>query len=199
MLCVQHITDMNVKLELVESKTGTGSSRHSAAHYHNLTDTLRKRLLQTTGSFKQILTLRTESLKSQDRRRNLYSSCVEGSNEDQKTFSFTASGQSFDVEGQQHQQRTIRYNQQRADGVEQVQRMIGELGQIFHKVASMVTQQEELVQRIDEDIDTTITNVNQGQSELLSYFQRISSDRALILKVFAVIIAFVIFFVLFLT
>ncbi|PHJ24560.1 syntaxin 5 [Cystoisospora suis] len=63
----------------------------------------------------------------------------------------------------------------------------------------MISHQDEMIQRIDHDIDTSMHNIREGQTELLNYFHRISSNRSLILKVFAILFAFIIFFVFFLS
>lgn len=196
----EHITEMNSKLELVEMKATRFGTQHTATHYQNTAETLRNKLLQATSQFKQVLQARTENMKTQNDRRNLYSSSATN-RFDSSSLSFAnSSASSFDVErGEQSLFQRVHYSQERAEGVENVQRMIGELGQIFQKVASMVAQHDEFVQRIDEDIDSSLHNVAEGQNELLNYFHRISSNRSLILKVFAVLLAFVIFFVLFLT
>eukprot|EP00922_Rhytidocystis_sp_ex-Travisia-forbesii_P010489 GHVS01015367.1.p1 GENE.GHVS01015367.1~~GHVS01015367.1.p1 ORF type:complete len:294 (+),score=61.69 GHVS01015367.1:351-1232(+) len=199
-----YITDMNGKLEMLERKTGgSGGSRQTAAHYNNIADTLKNRLLQTTAQFKQLLQQRTESMRNQESRRNMYSSSSTAYRRGGAHPSFMSEQGGGEMERgggeEQAMVQRVQYSQERAEGMENVQRMIGELGQIFQKVASMVTQQEELVQRIDEDVDTSLHNVNQGQTELLNYFHRISSNRSLILKVFAILVAFVIFFVVFLT
>ncbi len=52
--------------------------------------------------------------------------------------------------------------------------------------------------RIDQDVDDSLHNVNEGQSELLKYFHSISSNRKLILKIFAILLFFVVFFIFFL-
>ncbi|KAJ1606339.1 syntaxin 5A-like protein [Cryptosporidium canis] len=99
----------------------------------------------------------------------------------------------------QHQNQSFSYARSRAEAVENVQRMIGELAQIFQKVAGMVTQQEEMIQRIDEDITNTLSNVEHGHAELIKYYNYVKSNRGLIVKLFLLLIAFIIFFVVFLT
>lgn len=99
----------------------------------------------------------------------------------------------------QHHNQSFSYARSRAEAVENVQRMIGELAQIFQKVAGMVTQQEEMIQRIDEDITNTFSNVEHGHAELIKYYNYVKSNRGLIIKLFLLLIAFIIFFVIFLT
>ncbi|KAL8446624.1 hypothetical protein Emag_004684 [Eimeria magna] len=69
------INALNQKVDTLEAagaNVGVGSG-HSKQHYVTVTEVLKTRLLDVTKEFKDILTLRTENLKRQDRRRNLYS------------------------------------------------------------------------------------------------------------------------------
>ncbi|ETW27730.1 hypothetical protein PFFCH_04855 [Plasmodium falciparum FCH/4] len=75
------------------------------------------------------------------------------------------------------------YLHSRADAMENIQKVIGDLAQMFQKVATMVTQQDEMIKRIDEDIDISLTNTREGQNYLLTYFNRLTSTRTLILQV----------------
>merc|ERR1712183_1235600 len=96
------------------------------------------------------------------------------------------------------QAMAMQYTTSRVEAVQSVQKTIGELAQMFQKMAVMVTAQEEMIQRIDHDVDDTLSNVEQGQDHLLKYFHHISSNRWLIIKVFFILIFFVVFFVVFL-
>merc|ERR1719230_163077 len=93
------------------------------------------------------------------------------------------------------QAQSLQYHTSRADAVQSVQKTIGELAQMFQKMAVMVTAQEDMIRQIDHDVDDTLDNLNQGQDSLLKYFHQISSNRMLIIKVFLILIFFVIFFV----
>ena len=60
-----------------------------------------------------------------------------------------------------------------------------------------VQEQGELAIRIDENIDDSLSNVDSAQAQLLKYLNSISSNRWLIMKVFAVLAVFLIVFVTF--
>ncbi|KAF5828235.1 hypothetical protein DUNSADRAFT_18004 [Dunaliella salina] len=55
----------------------------------------------------------------------------------------------------------------------------------------------EMAIRIDENIDDTLSNVTSAQAQLLKYLNTISSNRWLVLKVFGVLLFFLIFFIMF--
>ena len=104
--------------------------------------------------------------------------------------------------GQQSQGQMLIANQDqylsaRAEALQNVERTITELGGIFQQLATMVAEQGELAVRIDENVDEAVANVDNAQTHLLKYLNRISSNRWLIMKIFGVLISFLVFFVVF--
>lgn len=89
------------------------------------------------------------------------------------------------------------YVQQRAETMQNIESTIVELGGIFQQLAHMVKEQEEMVERIDTNIQDVEMNVDAAHSEILKYFQSVSKNRWLMIKIFGVLIMFFIFFVLF--
>ena len=63
--------------------------------------------------------------------------------------------------------------------------------------AMQVQEQGELTIRIDENVDDTLANVDSAQAQLLRYLNSISSNRWLVMKIFAVLLVFLIIFVVF--
>lgn len=89
------------------------------------------------------------------------------------------------------------YIQSRADTMQNIESTIVELGSIFQQLAHMVKEQEETVQRIDANVEDTQLNVEAAHTEILKYFQSVSSNRWLMIKIFLVLIVFFIIFVVF--
>lgn len=102
---------------------------------------------------------------------------------------------------QQQQQQLVplqdNYMQSRAEALQNVESTIHELSSIFTQLATMVSQQGELAIRIDENIDETLSNVEGAQGQLLKYLNSISSNRWLMMKIFFVLIVFLLIFVFF--
>ncbi|KAF8711728.1 Syntaxin-5 N-terminal, Sly1p-binding domain, partial [Rhizoctonia solani] len=95
-------------------------------------------------------------------------------------------------------ERQDNYLQERSTAIESIESTIAELGQIFTQLAQMVAEQRETVQRIDADTVDIANNVAGAQRELLKYYASISSNRWLMLKVFGVLIVFLVWTWLFL-
>lgn len=89
------------------------------------------------------------------------------------------------------------YMQSRAEALQNVESTIHELGSIFNQLATLVSQQGEIAIRIDENMDDTLTNVEGAQGALLKYLNSISSNRWLMIKIFFVLIFFLMVFLFF--
>ena len=96
-----------------------------------------------------------------------------------------------------YQDQDQNYATSRADAIHNVERTITELGGIFQQLATMVNEQGEMAIRIDENVEDVVANVDQAQGELLKYLNYISNNRWLAMKVFGVLMAFLMFFIVF--
>ena len=89
------------------------------------------------------------------------------------------------------------YLRERADAMSTVESNIVELGTIFNKLAEMVSEHQEMVQRVEDNVDETNTNVNMSMNVLTDTLTSLRTNRALALKVFSILTLFIIFFIVF--
>ncbi|XP_022929566.1 syntaxin-32-like [Cucurbita maxima] len=124
------------------------------------------------------------------------------------SFSKTSPGKQVDGESQpllqqqqQQQQQMVplqdTYMQSRAEALQNVESTIHELSNIFNQLATLVSEQGEIAIRIDENMDDTLSNVEGAQGALLKYLNSISSNRWLMIKIFFVLIFFLMVFLFF--
>lgn len=97
--------------------------------------------------------------------------------------------------------------------MERIEGSIHELGQIFSQLASLVSEQGEMITRlvfcrfhikvlyfrIDSNVDDATVNIDAAHTELVRYFANISRNRWLIIKVLGTLMVFFVIFVVFLT
>ncbi|KAK3364442.1 t-SNARE [Lasiosphaeria hispida] len=88
------------------------------------------------------------------------------------------------------------YIQQRGQAIEAIESTIHELGSIFGQLASMVSEQSEMIERIDANTEDVVDNVEGAQKELLKYWSRVSGNRWLVAKMFGVLMIFFLLWVL---
>ncbi|XP_028791654.1 syntaxin-32 isoform X2 [Neltuma alba] len=222
----QDITALNsavVELQLISNaRNDSGNiSSDTTSHSTTVVDDLKTRLMSTTKEFKEVLTMRTENLKVHENRRQLFSSTAskEAANPFVRQRPLAAksaanapappwaSGKQVDGESQplllqqQQQQQMVplqdTYMQSRAEALQNVESTIHELSSIFNQLATLVSQQGEIAIRIDENMDDTLANVEGAQGALLKYLNSISSNRWLMIKIFFVLIFFLMVFLFF--
>lgn len=199
------------------------NGRHIQTHSNSVVVSLQSKLASMSSDFKQVLEVRTENLKHQKSRREHFSqspvansmppSAFSGHNgsvlfQDEMNHMSSTGGQvaiDMDSTGDRaklNQQMQIiddqdAYIQSRADTMQNIETTIVELGSIFQQLATMVKEQEEMVTRIDDNTSDALLNVEGAHTEILKYFQSVTSNRWLMIKVFAIIIVFFIIFVVF--
>lgn len=88
------------------------------------------------------------------------------------------------------EEQSNEYLQQRNSAVETIEATINEVGNMFQQLATMVSEQGETIQRIDQNVDDIDINIQGAQRELLKYYARILNNRWLFLKIFGVLLVF---------
>lgn len=86
--------------------------------------------------------------------------------------------------------------QDRSEIVRGIESTIVELQGIFQQLASLVAEQGEMIERIDSNVEESVTNIDTAQNELLRYLRSVGSNRGLVLKLFGVLVVFIIVFIL---
>ena len=103
--------------------------------------------------------------------------------------------------GQQQQMQLIPdqdYLRERADAMSQVESNIVELGTIFNRLAVMVSEHKELVQRVEDNVDDANSNITLSLNTLTDTLHNLQTNRALFFKILSVLVIFIIGFVVFL-
>ncbi|KAL9612281.1 MAG: hypothetical protein Q9167_003104 [Letrouitia subvulpina] len=88
------------------------------------------------------------------------------------------------------------YINMRGDAIAAIEQTINELGSVFGQLASLVSEQGEMVQRIDANTEDVVDNVEGAQKELMKYWSRVSGNRWLVAKMFGVLMIFFLLWVL---
>lgn len=183
------------------------TSQNMESHSKTVILNLQQQLATMSNSFKNTLEIRTQNNQQQKLRRQQFSSPDTNTLLNQNSASATVLELGSGAQGQQRQQQqllvygdnSLQYLEERASAMQNVEATIVELGTIFNQLATMVQQQEEMITRIDTNVTDTALNVESAHQSLLQYFQTVSNNRWLMFKVFGVLFAFFLVFVLFAT
>uniref|UniRef100_A0A4W3GWZ6 Syntaxin-5 n=1 Tax=Callorhinchus milii TaxID=7868 RepID=A0A4W3GWZ6_CALMI len=201
----QDINSLNKQIaqlqEFVRAK-GSQNGRHVQTHSNTIVVSLQSRLASMSNDFKSVLEVRTE-VKSSKSLASGHPPAVKGGSVLLQDDARRSGDVAIDMDAKSSQQLQLideqdSYIQSRTDTMQNIEATIVELGSIFQQLAHMVKEQEETIQRIDTNIEDTQLNVEAAHSEILKYFQSVTSNRWLMIKIFLILVVFFIIFVVFL-
>jgi len=89
------------------------------------------------------------------------------------------------------------YLRDRADAMEQVESNIVELGTVYNRLATMVHEHKDMVQRVEDNVDESNSLINLSLSTLTDTLTNLQSNRGLALKLFSILVVFIISFIIF--
>jgi len=214
----QDLSSLNQQISSLQtlSRAQHPKADQEGEHNKNVVFMLQGKLTDVSVNFKDVLEVRTQNIQaSRSRTENfvssvsantapqisqsaspLYSTPNRGSpgpGQDLLSLNPVGDQQLLMMEEAQPQNT---YIHQRGEAIEAIERTISELGGIFGQLASMVSEQSEMIQRIDANTEDVVDNVQGAQRELLKYWSRVSSNRWLIAKMFGVLMIFFLLWVL---
>ncbi|ODV90623.1 hypothetical protein CANCADRAFT_57091 [Tortispora caseinolytica NRRL Y-17796] len=192
-----------------KSNSGKSNSQRSE-HAEKVVVLLQGKLTSVTSGFKGVLEVRTKNIQASRSRTEQFMNINSHSDVDSRLSSKPGSGfstpdqaenpyaGSSDVLTLPNQQQSLslleqqqdQYIQERGSAIEAIESTIQELGGIFQQLAHMVSEQRDMVQRIDQDTEAVLDNVSGAHRELLKYYATISSNRWLFLRVFGILLIF---------
>uniref|UniRef100_K3X8M1 t-SNARE coiled-coil homology domain-containing protein n=1 Tax=Globisporangium ultimum (strain ATCC 200006 / CBS 805.95 / DAOM BR144) TaxID=431595 RepID=K3X8M1_GLOUD len=104
----------------------------------------------------------------------------------------TAPGNGSHQAMQYHQRQDA---QTRYQNAMQVESTIVEITGMYTRMATMVSEQGEIISRIDDNMDVASANVVAAEGELLKYYNMVTGNRSLILKIFLILLLMIFLFV----
>ncbi|RKF73598.1 Integral membrane protein sed5 [Golovinomyces cichoracearum] len=214
----QDLSSLNQQISFLHtiSRSQHPKADQEGEHNKNVVFLLQGKLTNVSANFKDVLEVRTKNIQaSRARTENfvssisahvtpppiqssspLYNNASKNSNgvvQDLLSLSPVGDQQLLMME---EAQPSNTYIQQRGEAIEAIERTIGELGGIFGQLATMVSEQNEMIQRIDANTEDVVDNVQGAQRELLKYWSRVSGNRWLVAKMMGVLMIFFLIWVL---
>jgi syntaxin 5 len=89
------------------------------------------------------------------------------------------------------------YLRERANAMSTVESNIVELGTIFNKLAVMVSEHQEMVQRVEDNVEEANATINLSLGVLTDTLTSLRTNRMLVLRIFSIFVAFIIMFIVF--
>ena len=187
------IMRINTELKSIDNHIAETEQLKSKPHDSVMRiQTMRSSLANVATSFKSVMEKRTELLNKQKQRRGDIG--FTGPSSVYNTVYST--DDEVDIPIPSQDVGTMEQNNERYGMVRDVERAISEISQMFVRLADVIAQQDFQVQRIDEATKGALDNFLEGQKQLEEYYKKIMNNKWLILKIFGILMVFILIFVL---
>lgn len=181
------ISYINSSINTIDQQTKSDPTVHS------ITENLRRSLAAVTKNFQETVQSSTERMKKvQERRRKIgYVSAT-------KTNYDTVFGQDDEVEVPLDQMAAVEMEtmNERLDAVQNLERQTGTILKMFTDLSEMIAAKDYDIVRLDENVQNALDNVLEGQKQMEKYYEKVKNNKWFILKIFAVLFAFALIFIL---
>merc|ERR1739838_1075748 len=210
----QDISSLNKQIAHLQefSRGRDENSQHAKKHSSSVVVSLQSKLANMSKSFKQVLEIRTENLKHQKERRDQFSSqppvvssalpprnaqggALMSATRNSPSPSSGAINGSFtiDMGGDDGASAASGGGAPSSQMTQQMQQLA-----LIDETDSYIQERSDAMQNIESTVADTELNVEAAHGEILKYFQSVTSNRWLMIKVFLVLIVFFIIFIVFL-
>jgi len=216
----QDITAIKERLTLLkQARSEYAINDSSRQHSTTVVGSLDRSIAKVAQNLKNVLEVRTHNVEAQQQKKQqftgtssaskrnrrpkanaLYYKSMGGMSNFQENGSHNGEMASLPMPnegGTQSQLLQYEHSQANIEAVERIEQTLIELTDIFKEMSQLVVQQGEDIQRIDQNIDDTLLNLETAQGELMKRLRSLTSSRSLIFKLFLVLIVFIIIFFLF--
>lgn len=129
----------------------------------------------------------TTGMRQRNKAGSNYTTTTNGNAQNTTTVDTTT----MQLQIQERQER--RQTQSRLESARQAEKTLVELGTLFGKMSTLVAQQGEVLEKVEDDVEAALGDVTAGQEEIQVLYTIKKGNRALILKVFGILIFFILF------
>eukprot|EP01091_Cochliopodium_minus_P012200 TRINITY_DN3645_c0_g1_i1.p1 TRINITY_DN3645_c0_g1~~TRINITY_DN3645_c0_g1_i1.p1 ORF type:complete len:338 (-),score=71.59 TRINITY_DN3645_c0_g1_i1:44-1057(-) len=204
---------------LKQLKSDYSNNNSTEEHSGIVVKALDRNVARVTQELKTVLEVRTHNVEQQQKKKQKFTgvSTVNKRNRRPKTnalyYKNISNHENGDSNGDSKQDQQVvvhspnqsqmqsqlqyEHNQANVEAVEKIEQTLIELTDIFKEMSILVAQQGEDIQRIDQNVDDVLLNLESSQSELMKRLKSMTSNRSLIFKMFFVLIFFIVIFFLF--
>ena len=98
-----------------------------------------------------------------------------------------------DIQAQIQMRQQQRQTEKRLQDAQQAEQTLAQLGTMFNKMTNLITQQGEVLEKVEDDVEAGLSEVEAGQQEITKLYALKKGNRGLIIKVFSLLIFLIIF------
>eukprot|EP01029_Cantina_marsupialis_P003590 TRINITY_DN134_c0_g1_i3.p1 TRINITY_DN134_c0_g1~~TRINITY_DN134_c0_g1_i3.p1 ORF type:complete len:285 (-),score=65.33 TRINITY_DN134_c0_g1_i3:139-993(-) len=200
--CKTSITQLEDYIKGFSSALNGQTKQHSEEIIVNL----KSNLFKQTNSLKRVLADRDSRIKSQQKRRSQFGTRKKlGRPLIFAPPSVSSASPSEALSTEQHQSSALQtqliahqtYASRRAQDAEEIHSQVAEVATLTRRLAGLVESHDPMLERLGENIEDAFINIDGGQQQLQEHLEGQRSGTYLMMKIFFILLGFLLFFMMF--
>ena len=168
---------------------------------NNSFDVLNNKTSDLTMKFKKFLQIQTDLIKKVEERKNRLSRTKKPNLNPNKSYNEFINDDEdilLNMAGQIQENKKENYYQSRLNNVQMIEKTMSEISSMMNRLGQMTYSHSLMIDNIKLNTDITYDNVESGAKEIRYMVDDVKGNRALLIKIFLIIIVVSVVYILFL-
>ena len=205
----QSLVDAESEMKKISKDIKLSINNFSRQIISNSLDILNQKISELSNKFQKFLQTQAENIRRIEKRKNNFTN----NNSTKKLNNYNEYTMNFDTEkiddenedvllnitGQT--QKTIKKDDQyysyRLNAAQGIEKMMGEISGMTNRLSQMVYEHSLMIENIGQNTDIALGNVERGSKEVKEILENVKGNRALLLRIFLIVIVVSVIYILF--
>ena len=202
----QSVIDIEKELQKIKEKDlYLCNNNFSKKIINNSLDILNQRVSDVSQKFTKFLQTQAETIRRIEYKKGVFTknnSSKNNKNYNEYTMNYNNNDDEdvlLNITGQTQttMKRDDQYYSYRLNAAQGIEKMMGEISGMTKRLGQMVYEHSLLIENIDKNTDITLGNVERGAKEVRDIRDHVKGNRALLLRIFFIIIVVSVIYILF--
>jgi len=202
----QSLIDIEKELQKIKEKDlYLCNNNFSKKIINNSLDILNQRVSDVSQKFTKFLQTQAETIRRIEYKKGVFTknnSSKNNKNYNEYTMNYNNNDDEdvlLNITGQTQttMKRDDQYYSYRLNAAQGIEKMMGEISGMTKRLGQMVYEHSLLIENIDKNTDITLGNVERGAKEVRDIRDHVKGNRALLLRIFFIIIVISVIYILF--
>ena len=202
----QSLIDIEKELQKIKEKDlYLCNNNFSKKIINNSLDILNQRVSDVSQKFTKFLQTQAETIRRIEYKKGVFTknnSSKNNKNYNEYTMNYNNNDDEdvlLNITGQTQttMKRDDQYYSYRLNAAQGIEKMMGEISGMTKRLGQMVYEHSLLIENIDKNTDITLGNVERGAKEVRDIRDHVKGNRALLLRIFFIIIVVSVIYILF--
>ena len=205
----QSLVDAESEMKKISKDIQLSINNFSRQIISNSLDILNQKISELSNKFQKFLQTQAENIRRIEKRKHIFTN----NNSTKKLNNYNEYTMNFDTEKNDDEdedvllnitgqtQTKIKKDEQnysyRLNAAQGIEKMMGEISGMTNRLSQMVYEHSLMIENIGQNTDIALGNVERGSKEVKEILENVKGNRALLLRIFLIVIVVSVIYILF--